>query len=133
MICRHFISSRETKRLFFHSAEGTIDKFIGDAIMAFWNAPDRVERYCFNAVLAAVQCQHRLRTLHVEWQRAGLPALRCRVGVHCGAVLVGNYGCDAKMDYTIIGDAVNLASRLEGLNKKFETMILISNEACIHA
>eukprot|EP00906_Rhabdomonas_costata_P011175 RCo015805 len=110
------------------STGGTIDKFIGDSIMCFWNAPDRVAESSWCAVDAAVRCQHRLALLRQGWASAGLPALRCRIGLHCGTVLVGNFGCVEKMDYTIIGDPVNLASRLEGLNKKFGTSLIISDQ-----
>eukprot|EP01004_Peranema_trichophorum_P006056 NODE_4896_length_1098_cov_21.145641_g4349_i0.p1 GENE.NODE_4896_length_1098_cov_21.145641_g4349_i0~~NODE_4896_length_1098_cov_21.145641_g4349_i0.p1 ORF type:complete len:184 (+),score=42.86 NODE_4896_length_1098_cov_21.145641_g4349_i0:110-661(+) len=66
--------------------------------------------------------------MRTKWNELGLPEIKCRIGLHCGHVLVGNYGCDLKMDYTVIGDPVNLASRLEGLNKKFGTYILMSDD-----
>eukprot|EP01012_Entosiphon_sulcatum_P065224 TRINITY_DN94118_c0_g1_i1.p1 TRINITY_DN94118_c0_g1~~TRINITY_DN94118_c0_g1_i1.p1 ORF type:complete len:776 (-),score=105.05 TRINITY_DN94118_c0_g1_i1:12-2339(-) len=105
---------------------GTLDKYIGDAIMAFWGAPAAVEGFTAKAALSAWQCQEALVGMRVDWQARGLSALRCRIGLHSGMVLVGNFGCESKMDYTVIGDTVNLASRLEGLNKRYGTQILVS-------
>eukprot|EP01012_Entosiphon_sulcatum_P008675 TRINITY_DN1475_c0_g1_i1.p1 TRINITY_DN1475_c0_g1~~TRINITY_DN1475_c0_g1_i1.p1 ORF type:complete len:802 (+),score=99.40 TRINITY_DN1475_c0_g1_i1:259-2406(+) len=112
---------------------GTIDKYIGDAIMAFWNAPDPVVDHPYQAVVAAVNCQRRLSELRERWETEGKPAMKCRIGLNTGVVLVGNYGCSTKMDFTVIGDPVNVASRLEGLNKKYGTYLLISEEVESHA
>ncbi|MFN8576721.1 MAG: adenylate/guanylate cyclase domain-containing protein [Candidatus Sericytochromatia bacterium] len=107
---------------------GTLDKYIGDAIMSFWNAPETVERHSLRACEVALKCMEELNYMQVEWIKRGLPPLKCRIGLHTGAVLVGNLGSIRRMDYTIIGDTVNLASRLEGLNKYYGTDIMISED-----
>eukprot|EP01079_Euglenida_sp_SAG-EU17-18_P000693 gene693-385_t len=113
---------------------GMIDKFIGDSIMAFWNAPTRTADFIQSAVSAALLMQGSLLELQEDhWMRLGKPSLRTRIGLHTGLVLVGNYGCPEKLDYTIVGDNVNLASRLEGLNKRFGTYILASDAVVDHA
>jgi len=105
---------------------GTIDKFIGDAVMAFWNAPfdseDHVERAC----VAALRLSKASEELNLRRQSSGLPLLRTRVGIHTGTAVVGNLGSSDRMDYTALGANVNLASRLEGLNKFYSTRILVS-------
>jgi adenylate cyclase len=105
---------------------GTVDKYIGDAIMAFWNAPEPVENHRAAAVRAALACQERKRELNTRWAEKDLPPLRTRIGLHTGSVLVGNLGSNRRMNYTIIGDPVNLGARLESLNKVYGTGILIS-------
>lgn len=109
------------------SSEGTLDKYIGDAIMCFWNAPQAVENHHKVACRTALECLEKLSELHVIWEKNGLPPLKCRIGLHAGNVLVGNLGSKKRMDYTVIGDTVNLASRLEGLNKYYGTQIIISD------
>lgn len=105
---------------------GTIDKFIGDAVMAFWNAPfdsnDHVERAC----VAGLRLSKASEELNRRREEAGLPVLRTRVGIHTGTAVVGNLGSTDRMDYTALGANVNLASRLEGLNKFYATRILVS-------
>ncbi len=108
--------------------EGTLDKYIGDAIMAFWNAPQEVGNHPKVACKTALECLEKLSLLRKDWQKRGLPPLTCRIGLHTGNVLVGNLGSKKRMDYTVIGDTVNLASRLEGLNKYYGTEIVISEE-----
>lgn len=105
---------------------GTVDKFIGDAIMAFWNAPETVDDHPLVACDVALRCQTRLAELNVGWTAAGHPPVRSRIGLHTDTALVGNLGSTKRMDYTVVGDGVNLASRLEGLNKVYGTEILIS-------
>jgi adenylate cyclase len=105
---------------------GTIDKFIGDAIMAFWNAPRAVDDHAFVACTTVLANQQLLAQRRAVWAAAGKPPLRCRVGLHTGDAVVGNIGSDARLDFTAIGDTVNLASRLEGLNKSYGTEIIIS-------
>ncbi len=109
-----------------HQNRGTVDKFIGDGVMAFWGAPQANPAHAADACRAAWQFQQRLRALGQQWQAAGRPQLSTRIGIHTGEVIVGNIGSDARMNYTVIGDAVNLASRMEGLNRHFGTEILIS-------
>ena len=105
---------------------GTVDKYIGDAIMAFWGAPLPHPRHALEACTAALRGREQLRELRRKWAAEGKPALFTRVGIHTGEVLVGNIGSPARLNYTVIGDSVNLASRLEGLNKVYGTDILLS-------
>jgi adenylate cyclase len=108
------------------AACGTVDKYIGDAIMAFWGAPATDPDHAALACRAAVGCQQRLEKLRAQWREAGKPLFEARIGIHTGEVVVGNIGSEARLNYTVIGDAVNLASRLEGLNKHYGTRILIT-------
>jgi adenylate cyclase len=109
---------------------GTLDKYIGDAIMAFWGAPypqpDHAERAC----QAALQMLAALKKLQAGWEAEGRPQLDIGIGVNSGPVLVGNMGSKRRFNYTIMGDNVNLASRLEGLNKEFHTHLIISEFTC---
>lgn len=107
---------------------GTVDKYIGDAVMAFWNAPLPVANHPAEACRAALECRNRLRHLREEWRAKGLPPLFSRIGLHTGTVVVGNMGSEARLNYTILGDPVNLASRLEGLCKQYGTAILVSED-----
>ncbi len=107
--------------------DGTVDKFIGDAIMAFWGAPRPHDNHPLAACRTALRNQAQLATLRAEWQRAGLPPLEARIGLHTGPATVGNFGSPNRLDYTAIGDTVNIASRLEGLNRIYGTSILISD------
>ena len=109
---------------------GTVDKFVGDAIVAFWNAPTAVDDHAGRAVRAALRCQKRLAALNEDFAIRGVTELVMRVGIHTGAAVVGNMGSHHRFDYTMLGDAVNLASRLEGANKEFGTRILVSAASC---
>jgi adenylate cyclase len=109
-----------------HSTHGTVDKFIGDAVMALWNAPTADEAHVLNACRGALACIEATRKLFQSKEWAGRPALVTRFGLHCGQVMVGNFGAPDRLSYTAIGDAVNLASRLEGLNKEYGTQVLVS-------
>jgi adenylate cyclase len=106
--------------------QGTIDKFIGDGIMAFWNAPGAVPDHAAQACRAALRAQEQLAALRTRWEAAGQPEFKARIGLHTGEVIVGNFGTDDRFAYTAIGDSVNLASRLEGLNKAYGTYIMAS-------
>ncbi len=105
---------------------GTIDKFIGDAVMAFWGAPAANADHAIDACRAALACQRALRELGLADDN-GRP-LRVRIGVNSGEMLVGNIGSEVRLNYTVIGDAVNVASRLEGANKEYGTEIIIGEE-----
>jgi class 3 adenylate cyclase/ABC-type nitrate/sulfonate/bicarbonate transport system substrate-binding protein len=106
---------------------GTVDKFIGDGVMAFWNAPvqrpDHVLRACAGALRAARRMEH----VNDAWEAEGRPRIRIRIGLNCANVLVGNVGSSARLSYTALGDGVNVAARLEGINKIFGTTICISD------
>lgn len=109
--------------------DGTIDKYIGDAVMAFWGAPVPQPDHARRALLAALECQERLRPFCEAVAARGGPELRTRIGVNSGECVVGNMGSRDRFDYTAIGDTVNQASRLEGLNKAYGTLILASETA----
>ncbi|MFH0701994.1 MAG: adenylate/guanylate cyclase domain-containing protein [bacterium] len=106
--------------------KGTLDKFIGDAIMAFWNAPVEIEDHAFLAVKTAVEMLEELEKLREKWTQQGRILIDIGVGINTADVTVGNIGSDKIKDYTIIGDGVNLASRLESANKEYSTRIIIS-------
>jgi len=107
--------------------EGTLDKFMGDAILAFWGAPVKQENHAELAVKCALHMVKRLKDLQDAWAAEGKPVLNAGIGINTGEVLVGNIGAEGKkMDYTVIGDHVNLSSRLEALTRKYSTNILIS-------
>ncbi|MFO1079700.1 MAG: adenylate/guanylate cyclase domain-containing protein [Reyranellaceae bacterium] len=105
---------------------GTIDKFIGDSVMAFWGAPTETEDHVFKACVAALEASRRMRALNDRWEAEGHRRMNVRLGVHCDTVVVGNVGSAERLSYTAMGDGVNLASRIEGLNKQFGTSICIS-------
>jgi adenylate cyclase len=106
---------------------GTVDKFIGDGVMAFWGAPvpraDHVLRGCTGALRAARRMEHVNR----RWEAEGRPKFRIRIGLHCANVLVGNVGSSERLNYTVMGDGVNVAARLEAANKTFGTTICVSD------
>jgi adenylate cyclase len=105
---------------------GTVDKFIGDAVMVFWNAPnpqpDHIERACRAVLAGRMACEK----LNAEFEAEGLKPFFTRFGIHVGEAVVGNLGSTERMNYTALGNTVNLAARLEGLNKQFGTVILVS-------
>ncbi|MFO1423683.1 MAG: adenylate/guanylate cyclase domain-containing protein [Candidatus Competibacteraceae bacterium] len=109
-----------------HEHRGTIDKYIGDAIMAFWGAPLADPDHPRQAVRAALAMLRRLRALDDEFRANGWPPLQIRIGINTGAMSVGNMGSEFRMSYTVLGDAVNLASRLEGAAKQYGVSIVIS-------
>jgi adenylate cyclase len=105
---------------------GTIDKFIGDAIMTFWNAPEPVPEHAHMACQAALRCRAAARAQAQSSDWGALPAFETRFGLHSAPALIGHFGAPDRMNYTAMGDAVNLASRLEGLNKQYGTSIIAS-------
>ncbi len=104
---------------------GTVDKFIGDSIMAFWGAPLPNPDHAPTACRAALRCQERLAELRGKWVREGKPAFFQRIGIDTGEVIVGNMGSATRMNYTAVGETVNLASRFESLNRYYGTRIMI--------
>ncbi len=106
---------------------GTVDKFIGDAVMAFWGAPLWDQEHAYHACVAALKSQRRMVQLNEALVAEGLPPLVVRIGIHSDGVLVGNIGSLERMSYTVMGDGVNIASRLEGINKEFDTRTCISH------
>jgi adenylate cyclase len=112
---------------------GLIDKYEGDAIMAFWGAPVPQEDHALRACLAALDNQSRLEDLRKEFIQAGLPPIHARIGINTGEMIIGNMGSSQRFDFTVIGDSVNLASRLEGAGKEYGVGILISEETCSQA
>jgi adenylate cyclase len=112
---------------------GTIDKYIGDAIMAFWGAPLADADHARHALDAALAMQKRIRALDPEFARRGWPMLHIGVGLNCGVMNVGDMGSRFRRAYTVIGDAVNLSSRLEGLTKEYGVPILVSENIVANA
>lgn len=106
--------------------QGTLDKYIGDAIMAFWGAPLPDPLHAFHACHTALLCLQHLDTLNAQWIADDKPPLYTRFGVSTGQMLVGNMGSSDRLQYTVLGDSVNLGARLEALNKVYGTKILVS-------
>jgi len=111
---------------------GTIDKYIGDAIMAFWGAPVADPNHARDAIQTAMQMQRDLDELNPLIKQKGWPEIKIGIGVNSGKMNVGNMGSEFRMAYTVMADAVNLASRLEGLTKQYELGILVGEEAVAH-
>ncbi|HSG90756.1 MAG TPA: adenylate/guanylate cyclase domain-containing protein [Pseudomonadales bacterium] len=112
--------------------EGTVDKFEGDAIMAFWGAPLSQPDHARLACFAAIDMQKSMDAYRERLREEGRPVLSVRMGLNTGQMLVGNMGSAQRMDYTVMGDAVNLASRLEGANKFYATYSMISEFTYAH-
>ncbi len=106
--------------------DGTLDKYVGDAIMAFFGAPKQAPDHARKACLCALSMKQELKKVNERLMTEGIPPMQIGIGINSGEVVVGNIGSERRMDYTVIGDSVNLASRLEGLNKEFGTTIIIS-------
>jgi len=106
--------------------EGTIDKYEGDAIIAFWNAPLETPDHAVRAVSAALRCQKRLKELRPLFLKQCGHEMHMRIGINSGSAVVGNLGSTNRFDYSMLGDAVNLAARLEGANKQFDSYTMIS-------
>jgi adenylate cyclase len=109
-----------------HEERGTIDKYEGDAIIAFWNAPLNVPDHAVRVVRAALRCQKTLAELRPAFKERIGKEMFMRIGINTGPAVVGNMGSRSRFDYTMLGDAVNLAARLEGVNKQFDTYTMIS-------
>jgi class 3 adenylate cyclase len=107
---------------------GTVDKFIGDGVMAFWGAPDHRPDHVLRACAGALRASRRMQRIGDLWTEEGGRRMRIRIGLNCANVLVGNFGSSDRLGYTVMGDGVNVASRLEGLNKVFGTTICVSDQ-----
>src|SRR5216683_5474239 len=106
---------------------GTVDKFIGDGVMAFWNAPVQRPDHVLRGCAAALRAVRRMERVNDAWEVEGRPRIGIRIGLNCANVLVGNVGSSNRLSYTALGDGVNVAARLEGINKLFGTTICISD------
>lgn len=108
-----------------YAQRGTIDKYMGDCIMAFWGAPLIDDKHAFNAIQAGLEMQRTLTTLQPHFKARGWPEIHIGVGINTGRVSVGNMGSEVRMAYTVMGDSVNLASRLEGITKEYGVLVLV--------
>ncbi|MEQ1914116.1 MAG: CHASE2 domain-containing protein [Sideroxydans sp.] len=108
-----------------YKQRGTIDKYMGDCIMAFWGAPLADERHAYHAIVAGMEMQSKLAELQPHFKARGWPEIKIGVGINTGRVSVGNMGSEIRVAYTVMGDAVNLASRLEGITKQYGVLILV--------
>lgn len=106
--------------------DATVDKFIGDSIMAFWGAPKPDEYHALHACRTTLLCLRKVSEMNERWEKIGKPVLHTRFGIHTGETIVGNVGSDLRMNYTVLGDSVNVASRLEQANKLYGTNIIVS-------
>lgn len=107
--------------------QGTVDKFIGDGVMAFWGAPLPLTDAVLHACSGALRAARRMERTNQTWRSEGRPPFRIRIGLNSADVLVGNVGSSDRFSYTVMGDGVNVAARLEGMNKMFGTTICISD------
>jgi class 3 adenylate cyclase/HAMP domain-containing protein len=114
-----------------YNRKGVVDKYIGDAIMAFWGAPEKHDDDALQSVLAGLDMIEALASFNANQKKLGKPEFRIGVGINYGEVTVGNIGSERKMDYTVIGDSVNLASRMEGLTKAYNSDLLISENVYV--
>ncbi|HEY6943880.1 MAG TPA: adenylate/guanylate cyclase domain-containing protein, partial [Candidatus Acidoferrum sp.] len=119
-------------RLVFEN-NGTLDKYIGDAVMAFWGAPFEEPGHAAKACTTALKMMDRVRELQKKWQAEGKPHLDIGIGLNTGMASVGNMGSALRYGYTALGDAVNLSSRLEGLNKDYGTHIIVNESTYMEA
>ncbi len=106
--------------------KGTIDKYMGDAIMAFWGAPIPNDDHAYYACVAALAQAEKLKELQLRWKEKNIPVIYIGIGINTGPAVVGNMGSSRRMDYTLMGDTVNLGSRLEGITKIYGVQICIS-------
>jgi adenylate cyclase len=106
--------------------EGLVDKYMGDAIMAFWGAPLEQPNHAEMACSSSLEMMEKLRELQKKWKKEGIPSINIGIGLNSGDAIVGNMGSSSRFDYTAMGDNVNLASRMEGLNKIYGTNIVIT-------
>ena len=113
-----------------HKNRGTIDKYMGDAIMAFWGAPLKDPHHARNALLAGLDMLKAIKKLNQYFSSLGQPEIKIGIGINTGEMNVGNKGSEFRVDYTVLGDAVNLGSRLEGLTKNYGVDFIVSESTC---
>jgi adenylate cyclase len=123
--------TKMTNLVFEH--QGVLDKYIGDAVMAFWGAPVEQSDHALKACQTALAMQEEVQRLKTEWHKEGIPDFDVRIGINTGEMIVGNMGANTRFDYTLIGDNVNLGSRLEGINKEYGTHIIIAQSTYTEA
>lgn len=111
----------------------TVDKFVGDAIVAFWGAPLSDPNQVKNALNGVIACSRELEKKNREWEQSGRPMMPTRFGLTVGEVTVGNIGAEHRLSYTVLGDKVNLAARLEGINKLYGTEVMAPEELVLKA
>ena len=105
---------------------GTVDKYMGDCIMAFWNAPLDCPNHQEKAIISAREMKRKLRKMNIKEEFG--TELKIGIGINTGEAVVGNMGSEQRFDYSVLGDAVNLASRLEGISKNYDTTIIIGED-----
>ena len=110
-----------------HNNRGTIDKYMGDAIMAFWGAPLKDESHAQHALNAAIEMKRSLKSINEKFIKKGWPEIKIGIGINTGNMVVGNMGSSFRMAYTVMGDSVNLGSRLESLTKYYGVDIVVSD------
>jgi adenylate cyclase len=111
-----------------NKCRGEVDKFIGDSIMAIFGAPVALQNHAYQACVAALEMKKELESLNLIWAKENKPILIHKIGINTGTMIVGNIGASNRFEYTVLGDAVNLASRLEGLNKFYGSQILVGED-----
>ena len=116
-----------------HDSRGTIDKYMGDAVMAFWGAPLADDQHAVHAIEAGFEMVRQLDALQPTFAERGWPAINIGIGVNSGYMNVGNMGSEFRVAYTVLGDAVNLGSRLEGLTKQYGVQFIVSDETAAEA
>lgn len=132
-LMQHMTDYFNTLTTVIHHYYGNIDKFIGDAVMAFWGAPLDDPEQTKHCCLAALSCRYHLKKINKEWKKIGKPVFHTRFGINTGIAVVGNMGSSDRLNYTAIGDEINLTARLEQINKVYGTHIIASEsiyQAC---
>jgi adenylate cyclase len=125
-LTRHVSAYFEEITRIIRADNGVIDKYMGDAVMAFWGAPLPNDNHPFDACRSVLAVKQKVDALNERWRGDGKPPLITRFGVNCGEAVAGTIGSSERMNYTVLGDTVNVASRLEGLNRHYGTGIIVS-------
>jgi adenylate cyclase len=116
----------ETMSRIIHDRHGTLDKYVGDLIMAFWGAPSSDKFQAQHACKTAIDMLKQLKVLNLKWQQEDFASITIRIGINTGNAIVGNVGSTERLNYTALGDSVNLASRLQEVNKIYHTNVIVS-------